>query len=113
MRTNKQVKSGDLSERIEFINPDSFSDGFGGYYSSFGVFYTCWASIQNKSGARQNSEDQMVIKNTWEVLIRFNPLVAITKSMHINYDGKILVIDSIIDLENHKRMIKIIAKERD
>jgi SPP1 family predicted phage head-tail adaptor len=55
----------------------------------------------------------MVIKNTWEVLIRFNPLVAITKSMHINYDGKILVIDSIIDLESHKRMIKIIAKERD
>lgn len=113
MRTNKQVKAGDLNDRIEFMNPSLFSDTYGGYYSSFSVSYTCWASVINVSGARQNSEDQMVIKNTWEILIRLNPIVVLSKSMHIKYDNKILVIDSIIDLDNHKRMLKIIAKERD
>ena len=113
MRTNKEIKAGDLRERIQFYNPDLFFDGFGGYYSSFSVAYTCWAKVTNMSGTRQNSEDQMVIKNQWEVIIRDNPLVTITKSMHIIYAGKTLVISSIIDVNEYDRMIRIIATERD
>ena len=55
----------------------------------------------------------MVIKNTWEIIIRDNPLVTITKSMHIVYDGRTLIIDNIIDVNEYDRMIKLIAKERD
>lgn len=113
MRTNKEIKAGDLRERILFYSPNLFADGFGGYYSSNSVAYTCWAKVTNLSGARQNSEDQMVIKNQWEVIIRDNPLVTITKSMHIVYAGQTLVIDSIIDALEYDRMIKIIAKERE
>ncbi len=113
MRTNKEVKAGDLRERIQFLNPNLFGDGFGGYYSSMGVSYTCWAKVTNVNGARINSEDQMVIKNQWEIIIRDNPLVTITKSMHILYNGRTLIIDSIIDVLEYDRMIKLIAKERD
>ena len=113
MRTNKEIKAGDLRERIQFYNPNLFSDGFGGYYSSFSVAYTCWAKVTNQSGRRQNSEDQMVIKNQWEVIIRDNPLVTITKSMHIIYAGQTLIIDSIIDALEYDRMIRIIAVERE
>jgi SPP1 family predicted phage head-tail adaptor len=112
MRTNKEIKAGDLRERISFYSPNLFADGFGGYYSSNSVSYTCWAKVTNLSGARQNSEDQMVIKNQWEIIIRDNPLVAITKSMFIVYDGQTLIIDSIIDALEYDRMIKIIARER-
>lgn len=55
----------------------------------------------------------MVIKNQWEVIIRDNPLVTITKSMHINYAGRTLVISEIIDVLEYDRMIKLIAIERD
>lgn len=113
MRTNKEVKAGDLRERIQFLNPTLFGDGFGGYYSSMGVTYTCWAKVTNLNGARLNSEDQMVIKNQWEIIIRDNTLVTITKSMHILYNGRTLIIDSIIDVLEYDRMIKLIAKERD
>lgn len=113
MRTNKEIKAGDLRERISFYSPNLFADGFGGYYSSNSVAYTCWAKVTNLSGTRQNSEDQMVIKNQWEVIIRDNPLVTITKSMHIVYAGKTLIVDSIIDALEYDRMIKIIAKERE
>jgi SPP1 family predicted phage head-tail adaptor len=113
MRTNKEVKAGDLRERIQFLNPTLFGDGFGGYYSSMGVTYTCWAKVTNLNGARLNSEDQMVIKNQWEIIIRDNPLVTISKSMHILYNGRTLIIDSIIDVLEYDRMIKLIAKERD
>ena len=78
-----------------------------------GVTYTCWAKVTNLNGSRQNSEDQMVIKNTWEIIIRDNPLVTITKSMHILYAGRTLIIDNIIDVLEYDRMIKLIAKERD
>jgi SPP1 family predicted phage head-tail adaptor len=113
MRTNKEIKAGDLRERISFYSPNLFTDGFGGYYSSNSVFYTCWAKVTNQSGRRQNSEDQMVIKNQWEIIIRDNPLVTITKSMHIIYAGQTLIIDSIIDALEYDRMIRIIAKERE
>jgi SPP1 family predicted phage head-tail adaptor len=112
MRTNKEIKAGDLRERISFYSPNLFADGFGGYYSSNSVSYTCWAKVTNLSGARQNSEDQMVIKNQWEVIIRDNPLVTITKAMFLTYAGQTLIIDSIIDVNEYDRMIKIIAKER-
>ena len=112
MRTNKEIKAGDLRERISFYNSNLSADGYGGFYSASGLAYTCWAKVTNLSGTRQNSEDQMVIKNQWEVIIRDNPLVTITKAMFITYAGQTLVIDSIIDVNEYDRMIKIIAKER-
>ncbi len=113
MRTNKELKAGDLRERISFYNSNLFGDGYGGFYSAPGLSYTCWAKVTNLSGSRQNSEDQMVIKNQWEVIIRDNPLVTITKSMHINYGGRVLVISEIIDVLEYDRMIKLIAIQRD
>ena len=113
MRTNKELKAGDLRERISFYNPSLFGDGYGGFYSQQTLSYTCWAKVTNLSGSRQNSEDQMVIKNQWEVIIRDNPLVTITKSMHINYAGKTLIISEIIDVNEYDRMIKLIAIQRD
>jgi hypothetical protein len=55
----------------------------------------------------------MVIKNQWEIIIRDNPLVTITKSMHIIYAGQTLIIDSIVDALEYDRMIRIIAVERE
>jgi SPP1 family predicted phage head-tail adaptor len=112
VRTNKEIKAGDLRERISFFNSNLSADGYGGFYSASGLAYTCWAKVTNLSGARQNSEDQMVIKNQWEVIIRDNPLVTITKAMFLTYAGQTLIIDSIIDVNEYDRMIKIIAKER-
>ena len=113
MRTNNELKAGDLRERISFYNPSLFGDGYGGFYSQPTLSYTCWAKVTNLSGSRQNSEDQMVIKNQWEVIIRDNPLVTITKSMHINYGGRVLVISEIIDVNEYDRMLKFIAIQRD
>jgi SPP1 family predicted phage head-tail adaptor len=113
VRTNKEIKAGDLRERISFYNPSLFGDGYGGFYSQQTLSYTCWAKVTNLSGQRQNSEDQMVIKNQWEVIIRDNPLVTITKSMNINYAGRTLVISEIIDVLEYDRIIKFIAIERD
>lgn len=113
MRTNKEIKAGDLRERVSFFNSSQNADGYGGFYSSPNLSFTCWAKVTNLSGARQNSEDQMVIKNQWEVIIRFNPLIEITKSMFLLYGGQTLIIDSIIDSFEYNRMIKIIAKARE
>ena len=112
MRTNKEIKAGDLRDKIQFLNPNLFGDGYGGFYSSMSVTYICWAKVTNLNGARQNSEDQMVIKNEWEILIRKNELAPVTKSMHILYNQRTLVISEIIDLNEYDRIIKIIAKER-
>jgi head-tail adaptor len=70
MRTNNELKAGDLRERISFFNPSLFGDGYGGFYSQQTLTYTCWAKVTNLSGHRQNSEDQIVIKNQREVIIR-------------------------------------------
>lgn len=113
MRTNKEIKAGDLRERISFFNSNLSADGYGGFYSSAGLSYTCWAKVTNLTGRRQNSEDQMVIKNQWEIIIRDNPLVTITKANFIVYAGQTLIIDSVIDALEYDRMIRIIAIERE
>jgi SPP1 family predicted phage head-tail adaptor len=112
VRTNKELKAGDLRERIQFLNPNLFGDGYGGFYTTASVTYICWAKVTNLSGARQNSEDQMVIKNQWEILIRRNELATVTKSMHIIYNQRTFVISEINDVQEYNRMIKIIATER-
>lgn len=112
MRTNNQLKAGDLREKIQFLNPNLFGDGYGGFYTTASVIYICWAKVTNLSGARQNSEDQMVIKNQWEILIRKNELVTVTKSMHIIYNQRTFVISEINNVEEYDRLIKIIATER-
>lgn len=113
MRTNNELKAGDLRERISFLNSNLSADGYGGFYSAPGLVYTCWAKVTNLSGSRQNSEDQMVIKNQWEIIIRDNPLVTLNKTMHITYAGQTLIIDSLIDALEYDRMIRIIAIERE
>ena len=113
MRTNKEAKAGDLRERITFMNPSNFSDGFGGFYGSYSAQYTCWASVKEISGARQNSEDQMVIKSSWEFIIRKNPAVTITKSMNIKYNNNTYIIQEINNLNEYDRMVKIICVNRD
>lgn len=113
MRTNKEIKAGDLRERISFYNSSLSADGYGGFYSTGQLSFTCWAKVTNLSGSRQNNEDQMVIKNEWEIIIRFNPLITVNKSMFISYNGQTLIIDSIIDALEYDRIIKIIAKERE
>lgn len=55
----------------------------------------------------------MVIKNQWEIIIRDNPLVTLSKSMHITYAGQTFIIDSFIDALEYDRMIRIIAMERE
>lgn len=55
----------------------------------------------------------MVIKNQWEIIIRDNPLVTITKANFIVYAGQTLIIDSVIDALEYDRMIRIIAIERE
>jgi SPP1 family predicted phage head-tail adaptor len=112
VRTNKELKAGDLRERISFYNSNLFGDGYGGFYSAPGLSYTCWAKVTNLSGSRQNSEDQMVIKNQWEILIRKNELVTVTKSMHIIYNQRTFVISEINNVQEYDRLIKIIATER-
>jgi SPP1 family predicted phage head-tail adaptor len=113
VRTNTEIKAGDLRERIQFLNPNLYADGYGGFYTTASVTYICWAKVTNLSGTRQNSEDQMVIKNKWEILIRRNELAPVTKSMHIIYDQKTFVISEINDVQEYNRMIKIIATQRD
>ena len=113
MRTNNEIKAGDLRERIQFLNPNLFADGYGGFYTTASVTYICWAKVTNLSGTRQNSEDQMVIKNQWEILIRRNELAPVTKSMHIIYNQKTFVISEINDVQEYNRMIKIIATQRE
>jgi len=113
VRTNNEIKAGDLRERIQFLNPNLFADGYGGFYTTASVTYICWAKVTNLSGTRQNSEDQMVIKNQWEILIRRNELAPVTKSMHIIYNQKTFVISEINDVQEYNRMIKIIATQRE
>lgn len=113
MRTNKEAKTGDLRERVKFYSQTLTADGFGGFTNVPTLYYECWASVKANIGKRQDSESQMAIKTSWEVLIRFNPLKPIDKSMHIVYGLKTLIIDSVIDLDEHNRMVKIIANERE
>jgi head-tail adaptor len=112
MRSNAQIKAGDLRERITFYTQGLTADGYGGFTNVPAEYYTCWASVVNNSGARTDDSGQKIILNNWEIILRDNTSKPINKTMYLVFGSLELIIQEIIVLRGYDRVIKIMAKER-
>ena len=100
---------GDLRHRISFEKFVKVDDGYLGSTVTWHPVCVVWASVEPLSGSEYFSAHQITAEVTHRVKIRYTD--KITTEMRINHNGRILAIESIIDLKERRQFQEILAKE--
>lgn len=99
------MKIGELRHRITFEKPVKVDDGYHGFTITWHPVCVVWASVEALGGREYFYAHQIKAEVTHRVKIRYNS--KISTEMRINYGGKILMIESIIE----KGLQEIFARE--
>jgi SPP1 family predicted phage head-tail adaptor len=106
------MRTGSLSKRVKVIQINAVPDGAGGTTPSETEILETWASITPVKGQRAFQYNQ-IIQSTWyDVLLRYREDTTITKDLILDYNGKELILHSVINKDERNRTIQIVAYEK-
>lgn len=106
------MRTGSLSKRVKLIQVSPVPDGAGGSTPSETEILETWASITPVKGQRAFQYNQ-IIQSTWyDVLLRYREDISITKDLILEYNGKELILHSVINKDEKGRTIQAVAYER-
>jgi len=103
------MKIGDLRHRIIFQQPVKTPDGYKGHTVTWQDLFTVWGSVEPLSGREYFYAHQIKAEVTHRVRTRYNEKV--TTEMRIKHKGRILAIESVIDLEEKREIQETLARE--
>lgn len=103
------MKIGDLRHRITFEKEVKVPDGYKGFKVTWQGVVTVWASVEPLSGREYFYGHQIKAEVSHRIKIRYNE--KINTEMRIEHRGRILKIESIIDLKERHEVHEILAKE--
>lgn len=101
-----------FTEPLIFQEQTLTSDGIGGK-TAIGLsnVYTCLANIVEKATSKTEEGGQLAFKNSYEISIWFDPAFTPSEKSQINWNGKNLVILSVVQ-SNDKRYWLITAESK-
>ena len=105
----REPTAGELRQRITFQQPVKADDGYGGHVVSWANLVAVWAKVEPISGREFFYAHQISVEVTHRVKVRY--LITINESMRIMYGGRILEIESIIDMDERHKFLEIFCKE--
>jgi SPP1 family predicted phage head-tail adaptor len=107
------MRTGSLSKRVKVIQINAAPDGAGGSTPTEEEILETWASITPVKGQRLFQYNK-IIQGTWfDVLLRYRDDISITKDLILDYNGKELILHSVINKDEKRRTIEAVAYERD
>lgn len=98
--------------RRSFINieaPTTTTGDIGEPVITWSTYASAWASVQPRAGKETNKEPQIKAEVTHIIKTRF--ISGLNTKMRINFNGRIMGIDSIINIREESRNIEIMAVE--
>ena len=98
--------------RRSFINieaPTTTTSDIGEPVITWANFASAWVSIQPNTGKETNKEPQIKAEVTHIIKTRF--ISGLNTKMRINFNGRTMGIDSIINVREESRNIEIMAVE--
>lgn len=104
------MRIGRLANRVELYAPTVSSDGQGGYTTSFALDSTRWADVRRVSGTRGFELGQMLDAEPYDITMRDDS--SLTTSWILKFDGKELVIHSIVRDFHEYGYMTVTAYER-
>jgi len=105
--------SAELNKRIQIEAPVEVSDGAGGFTTSWNAIATLWAKIEPYKSLQRWSENfdlsKVQVVKSYEITIRY--FNNVNETMRIVFDGRIMNIRVVIDVDEGKEKLIIIAEE--
>ena len=101
-----------LRERVTILEPtNSKKNLLNETIVTHKPFKTVWACVVPMSGREYAEAQKIRAETTYKVYMRFIP--GITSEMQIDYNGRILKIESILDLNGRHKELQLVASETD
>jgi SPP1 family predicted phage head-tail adaptor len=104
-----ELYSGRLRQSIIVQREVSTSDGLGGHTNLWGTVTQLKAFINPTTGGERYTSQRLEAKITHKVYVRFTDLIK--TSDRINFNGRLMQIRAIINLEERNRWLEIHAEE--
>ena len=109
----KKYKTSDFNEYIDIKYVVPTADTAGGTKPGYATYLSTYAKVEPYDGDLFIEGGERVINNKFAFILRYRTAVAdITKSYKIDFRANSYIIHSIINVDNDKRYVKIIAYKR-
>lgn len=109
----KKYKVSDFNEPVDIKNVVSFSDSAGGTKPGYSSYITALAKVEPYDGDLFIEGGERIINNKFAFIFRYRTAVdAITKAYKLDFRGNSYIIHSVINMDNDKRYVKIVAYRR-
>jgi SPP1 family predicted phage head-tail adaptor len=104
------MKAGQLRKRIDIEQQALTADGGGGDTESWSALASgIYADVEPLSGRELFQAQQVNDELSHRVTIRYYP--GVTSKMRVKYGARVLLIESIIDLEEKHRQVQLMCRE--
>lgn len=88
---------GRLTNRITFNSKTSVSDNAGGFVNTLADYYTCWAQMVTNTNSRTNIAATDGFADDITFRIRYTTSKVFDKKLVISFQGKLFMINSVIN----------------
>ena len=108
------VRAGQLARRLRIQARASTQDSFGGQQLTWTDLITVWVDIQPLSGRELESAQRMASEISHQIIVRYQPLFADTKTVagyRALYKGRIFNIHASMNEDEKNAVITLLASE--
>ena len=106
------MNSGKLNKKVKILKPAESSGDYGGTDLTFTEVFKRWAEVRPVSGREPYLNDQKIAQTDYVVTMRYDSKTkTINEQYQISYDGKILEIESIINVRETDKEIRFFCLE--
>jgi SPP1 family predicted phage head-tail adaptor len=106
------MRTGKLRSRVTVVGYTLVSDGAGGTTPTRTEILDTWAKVQPIKGQRLLQYNQIVEGRWYSIQMRFREDTPIVKDYTIEYNGRPLVVHSVINTDERNRVIEIAGYEK-
>lgn len=107
---NPNYNTGQFRHRIAFLEPVTVTDEIGQEETEWKEFKKAWAMIKTVSGREYLAAASVQAERTYRFIIRYTK--GINEKMKIEYDGRLFDIKSVLNDDEERKTLTIIATER-
>jgi SPP1 family predicted phage head-tail adaptor len=104
------MNPGLFRHRITLLKMVVTEDEIGQQIEEWQPIRTCWAAIKTVSGREYFTAASVQAERTYRFIIRYTP--GINETMKIDYQGRLFDIQSVLNDDEGKKTLTIIATER-
>lgn len=104
------MNPGQFRYKVTLMKLVTTQDEIGNIIEEWQPIRTCWAAIKTVKGQEYFSAAAVQAERTYRFIVRYTP--NINETMKINYNGRLFDIQSVLNDDEEKRTLTIIATER-